>query len=209
MKILSLCILFSVFITGAQAGINKCTGADGKITFSDGLCPSTSNSVKVQERDNTLDNSGSRQQNQTSGNSASCQALKALADNTYSSFLENTNPNRWGVAFQSLQSLVSSCSTGEVCELVKTRVSHAQARYGESNTSYRGSQLNSVTTLYAQSCQGGTPRQNTQTPELAGSDANPKRHFWTKDQFGTTVRSDRCYWTKDAFGTSVKSAGCK
>lgn len=209
MKMLSVCVFLLVLVAGAHAGINKCTGPDGKVTFSDGLCPSTSGSEKLRERANTLDSSGSRQQNQTSSNAASCQTLRGLADNTYASFLENTNPNRWGVAFRSLQSLVSSCATGDVCQLVKERVDHAQARYGESNTSYRGSQLNSVTTLYAQSCQGGTPRQNTQTSESVEGNANPKSHFWTKDQFGTTVRSDRCYWTKDAFGTSVRSAGCK
>ena len=70
MKILSVCVLFSVFVTGAYAGLNKCTGADGKITFSDVLCPSTSNSVKVQERDNSLDSSGSRQQMRASSQGA-------------------------------------------------------------------------------------------------------------------------------------------
>lgn len=211
---MAVCGMLLFFIAGlAQAGVNKCTGSDGKITFSDGLCPLTANSERVRERDNSLDHSGGRQQTQNAlgavENSAACQSLMRLADNTYSSFLENTNPNRWGVAFKSLESLANSCQTKDVCELIKARVGDAQARYSESSTSFRGSQLNSVTTLYAQSCRGSAPRNNTQTTDSTSSPDGPKNHYWTKDQFGTTVRSDRCYWTKDASGNSVKSAACK
>jgi hypothetical protein len=66
-KIVMIFTLF-MFLTGAYADIRKCTGADGKITFSDGLCPSTSTHTIVRERDNTIDTSGLRQAAQAQTN---------------------------------------------------------------------------------------------------------------------------------------------
>lgn len=56
-------IVFTIFalIGTAQAQLRKCTGPDGKVTYSDVLCAGNSTSTSVKPRDNTLDSSGQRE----------------------------------------------------------------------------------------------------------------------------------------------------
>ena len=55
-------LLFGMLIASAQAQVRKCTGADGKVTYSDFMCSSsTSNETGVRTNANTIDASGLRE----------------------------------------------------------------------------------------------------------------------------------------------------
>lgn len=212
-RIFCLFVYFTFF--SAQAQVVKCKDANGKIVYSDVTCPlnATSSAVNLSGGNVTEAQARAAQEGKASNtNNAAvgehCLMLMNQAQQTFSSFLERTNSSRWSVSFQSLQTLANSCASSETCQLIKTRIEHSQQRYSQDNTSTRGGQLNSVTSLYAQSCQGGNARQGSASIQTTEDLTKSNRTYWTKDQFGTTVKSDRCFWTKDAFGTAVRSSGC-
>ena len=56
-------LLLAALISPAQAQVRKCTGPNGKVTYSDYVCAgNTASESKVEGRANRLDNSGSREQ---------------------------------------------------------------------------------------------------------------------------------------------------
>ena len=208
--------LFALLVSfSVQAQVVKCMDANGNTIYSDVACPSSASSSSVNlTGGNITEDQVQAAKERRADNArnaavgAQCQLLMNQAHQTFSSFLERTNPNRWSISFQALQTLASACASPETCQLVKARLEHSQQRYSQDNTPTRGGQLNSVTSLYAESCLSGGARQGGGSPPSAETSVNPRRTYWTKDQFGTAVKSDSCFWTKDAFGTSVRSAGC-
>ncbi|NMM13192.1 MAG: DUF4124 domain-containing protein [Rhodoferax sp.] len=212
----------SIFLLciSTQAQVVKCKDANGKIIYSDVACPSnaTSSAINLSGGNITEDQAHSARESaensSNTGGGENCSMLKNQARQTFDSFQENTNLKRWDVSFQSLQNLANSCASPEICGLIRTRIDHAQQRYSQDNTSYRGSQLNSVTALLASACRSGSARQVGRTAPAqteAQSPAVPVNKggsYYTKDEFGTVVRSDKCFHTKDVFGVSRRSAGC-
>lgn len=60
---LALVVAASLLVCcNAQAQLRKCIAPDGKVTYSDVMCAGNSTSAPVKSRDNTLDNSGFREQ---------------------------------------------------------------------------------------------------------------------------------------------------
>jgi hypothetical protein len=142
--------------------------------------------------------------------------VKNLADRTFAAFLDNPNVNRWNTSFQSLQNLANLCPSTETCGTIKNRIGNAQQRFNEDNKAVRGGHLNSVTALYANTCdnsgnakQAANARSSSADVQPAGTDQGSSGHFYTKDEFGNMVRSDKCFRTPDVFGVMRRSAGCK
>jgi Domain of unknown function (DUF4124) len=197
------------------AQVVKCKDASGKVTYSDRGCAGGADSSSVNTSGgNIIENQNRQAQvqgfpNQRVANSQNCQALWAQSQMTFASFEELSNRKRWEVAIRSLETLAGACPSKDSCELIGGRVNQAQARYIESNSSVRGSQLTALSALYAERCMpaavGSQVRPQSST---ATGVSEPSRSYWTKDQFGNSVRSNSCYWTKDQFGTPVRSAGC-
>lgn len=157
-KIISISLLFLTPLASVNTyAINKCTGSDGKITFSDVACSKNSSSARIiKERQNTLDSSDAQDFSSGStsdrtlpktNNSSSCLIFSNQVKQTYQAFLANAYPARWDVALQSLQTFASSCPSANTCKLINDRVSDAQARYSEKSSPVRGAQLNGVTAL--------------------------------------------------------------
>jgi hypothetical protein len=64
---MTLVILFASL--SAQGQTHKCTEADGKVTYSDAVCPNTAATAAVKtDRMSTLDMSGSRKQSELAAN---------------------------------------------------------------------------------------------------------------------------------------------
>jgi hypothetical protein len=55
-------VLVVLLCVNAQAQLRKCTGVDGKVTYSDVLCASTSTTQSVKVHENSLDTSALRQE---------------------------------------------------------------------------------------------------------------------------------------------------
>ena len=194
-----ICLFAMLALFGAEAQVVKCKDANGRIIYSDVACPTNTSSATVNlSGGNITEHQIRAAQERRADNvrktaaGAQCPMLTNQAQQTFSSFLELTNSNRWGVSFQALQTLANSCSSSETCQLVKDRVEHAQQRYSQDNTATRGGQLNSVTSLYAQRCLSGGPQDESVSSEAADAQSKPGRTYWTKDQFGNAVRSDKC-----------------
>jgi hypothetical protein len=137
--------------------------------------------------------------------------LKSLEQKTFDSFVENPNTNRWNTTLQSLQNLASICASTDVCGTIKERIGHAQQRFNQDNKAVRGAHLNSVTSLYANTCNdNGTPRQirNSMIAPSQVEKPSEGRTHYTKNEFGVLVKSDSCFMTKNEFGVLVRSAGC-
>ena len=219
-KFLSVTLLFVALIGSAQAQVRKCTGPDGKVTYSDMGCSANSNRSAVNISganitDAQVQASQERAANNGNGGGEACVMLKNQAQQTFDSFLENPNASRWNTSFSALQNLGNLCASSEVCGLIRTRIDHAQQRFKEDNKAIRGSQLNSVTVLFANACRSnGTTKQSgtaTVAPtefQAPAANTNKGGSYYTKDEFGTMVKSDKCFMTKDAFGVSRRSAGC-
>lgn len=211
-------MLFCIY---GHSQVVKCKDANGKIIYSDAACPTnaTSSAVNLSGGNITEDQVRSAQERTANSSNTSggegCSMLKNLAQQTFGAFQENTNIKRWDVSFQALQNVANSCASPEVCGLIKTRIDLAQQRYNQDNTSYRGAQLNSVTALFASSCQrNGASKQSGNTQASSGEFQTPASNtkrtsgYQTRDTFGTIVNSQSCHWTKDAFGNDVRSSGC-
>lgn len=221
MKHIAIGIALALLCASGSAQVVKCLGSNGKITYSDVACPNTASSANVnvsggnitagQVRDAQARFSKEQASNIDSGN---CQMLRIQDRQTFDSFTGNPNAARWATSFQSLQNLARLCSSSDVCEIIKFRISSAQQRYREDNKAVRGEQLNSVTALYAATCNGdGTIKQTgnaevNQAPGAPKSDVRRAAGYETKDKFGTIVNSESCHWTKDAHGNDVRSAAC-
>jgi len=196
----------------------KCKDASGKVIYADRACPVnyTTSAVNLSGANISEEQVRSAQErtaNKSSGES--CGMLKTLAQQTFESFNGNPNANRWNTSFQSLQNLANLCPSPEVCGTIKARIDHAQQRFNEDNKAVRGAHLNSVTVLYANTCnsngtakQTGNARAASQDVQVPAVDANSSRNFYTKDEFGNLVRSDKCFRTPDAFGVLRRSPGC-
>lgn len=218
MKNLSLLVTLLICST-VQAQVVKCKGEHGRIVYSDRVCPvgfsaSSVNLSGANITDDQVRAAKARTANQASGEN--CLMIKNLADQTFASFLDNPNVNRWNASFQSLQNLASLCPSTETCGTIKTRIGNAQQRFNEDNKAVRGGHLNSVTALYANTCDNnGNAKQiaGTRSPNAdvqpTTNDTTASSHFYTKDEFGNVVRSDKCYRTPDVFGVLRRSAGCK
>jgi len=210
-------ILLLTYI-GANAQVVKCKDPSGKTIYSDVACPSSSSSASVNLSGGniTAEQLRSAQERKAAGakneeGGAQCPLLMNQAQRTFASFLENTNRNRWEVSFRAIENLTASCPTTETCQLVKARLDHAQQRYGKDNKSTRGEQLNSVTSLFAESCLAGSSAgaSGRVASQPRAAPTTPNRSHLTKDEFGIMVNSGSCYMTKDVFGISRPSAGCK
>ena len=89
MKFILILVILATFASCANAGTHKCTGPDGKVTFSDVVCPTTSANQDIKEHENTIDTSALRQYqtrsaaNATGPDSEACtQARQAMANAT-------------------------------------------------------------------------------------------------------------------------------
>lgn len=211
----------ALLCASGHAQVVKCKDAKGKVIYSDVACPSSfaGSSVNLSGANITEDQvraSQERTGNNGNNNDGNCSMLKNQAQQTFDSFIYNPNANRWNTSFQSLQNLANLCASPDVCGTIKTRIEHAQQRFNEDNKAVRGAHLNSVTALYANTCNSnGTAKQvgNSRAPSTAVNvpiaEASPSGSFYTKDEFGNMVRSDKCFRTPDAFGVLRRSAGCK
>lgn len=209
----------ALFCLGAQAQVVKCKDASDKVIYADRACPANFNASSVNLSganitDDQVRAAQDRSANNSNGGGENCGMLKNLAQQTFNSFVENPNTNRWNTSFQSLQNLASICASTDVCGTIKARIDHAQQRFNEDNKAVRGGHLNSVTALYANTCNSnGTAKQTrgarapaeAQLPAAGNKSGNT---FYTKDEFGNMVRSDKCFRTPDAFGVLRRSAGC-
>lgn len=212
---------FAVFCTvvmlcgSSLSQVVKCKDAKGKVVYSDVACPANFDAASVNLSGANITEAQARAaQDRTASNSnvESCGMLKNLARQTFASFVDNPNVNRWNTSFQSLQNLANMCPSTDVCGTIKSRIGHAQQRFNEDNKAVRGAHLNSVTSLYASTCNdNGTAKQTDAAkaaPQPVAESSNNGGKFYTNDAFGTLVRSDKCFWTKDTFGVSRRSAGC-
>ena len=210
----------AMFCINAHTQVVKCKDTSGKVIYADRACPAnfTGSSVNLSGGNITDDQVRSAQDRVAStgaGGGENCGMLKNLAQQTFDSFIYNPNANRWTTSFQSLQNLANLCASPDVCGIVKARIDHAQQRFNEDNKAVRGAHLNSVTALYANTCNGnGTAKQVSNAragnPDIQMPTADsPSKSFYTKDEFGNLVRSDKCFRSPDAFGVLRRSAGCK
>jgi len=164
----TIIFLIAVLVcTGGHAQVFKCKAANGRIIYSDVACPinSAGSSVNLSGA-NITDDQKQAAQVRTADNkdTENCQRLNDLAQQTFNSFVGNTNAKRWATSFQSLQNLVNTCASRDVCGTIKSRVDRAQERFNEDNNAARGGQLNSVMALYASSCNGNGNAKQTVSP---------------------------------------------
>lgn len=213
-----MCVFALLVFFNAHAQVVKCKDANGRVIYSDVACSSNSTSSAVNLSGGNITEgqvqaAQERSANNASGDGGHCGPLKSLAQKTFDSFIDSPNINRWNTAFQSLQNLANICASADVCGTIKVRIDHAQQRFNEDNKAVRGAHLNSVSALYANTCNvNGTVKQaaNTRIADQSPAEKlNVGRTLYTKDEFGTLVRSDRCFMTKNEFGVYVRSAGCK
>ena len=115
---------FAVFCTvtmlcgSSLAQVVKCKDAKGKVVYSDVACPTNFDASSVNLSGGNITESQVRAaQDRTASNSnvESCGMLKNLAQQTFASFVENPNANRWNTSFQSLQNLANMCPSTDVC----------------------------------------------------------------------------------------------
>jgi len=67
MKFIFVLVAILMLCANAQAQLRKCTGADGRVTYSDVLCSTSSTAGTIKSPDgNSLDHSGFREQSQKS-----------------------------------------------------------------------------------------------------------------------------------------------
>lgn len=59
----TLALAALLLLSPHAAAINKCVGADGKITFSDAVCPSGADAATIKERQNSIDTSAGHAKN--------------------------------------------------------------------------------------------------------------------------------------------------
>jgi len=206
----------ALFCICAHSQVLKCRDAYGSVTYSDQSCPANSVGSVVDPSSakpaRQATRSSRRRHVKNAGGADPCSMLRDQAQQTFAAFQEYTNLVRWRVALQSLENLANSCASDETCALIRTRVEQAQGRYSEDKTSVRGGELDSVTSLFANSCEAdGSRRQAQTTVQSPSSGAEllrlPAGHQ-TRDSFGAIVNSESCYWTKDASGNDAVSAGC-
>jgi hypothetical protein len=209
----------AMFCINAHTQVVKCKDTTGKVIYADRACPAnfTGSSVNLSGGNITEDQVRTAQErtaNAGNGGRENCGMLKNLAQQTFDSFIYNPNANRWNTSFQSLQNLANLCASPDVCGIIKARIDHAQQRFNEDNKAVRGAHLNSVSALYANTCNSnGTAKQGNARAANPGAqvpvaDNNPGGNFYTKDEFGNLVRSDKCFRTPDAFGVLRRSPGC-
>jgi len=217
----TILLAVALFCVGAHAQVVKCKDASGKVIYADRACPANFNTSSVNLSganitDEQIRSAQERKGSESNSNSENCSMLKNLAQRTFDSFNDNPNANRWNTSFQSLQNLANLCTSPDVCGTIKARIDHAQQRFNEDNKAVRGSHLNSVTALYANTCNSNgsakqSPNARTANPGDQGQAAATKagNTFYIKDEFGNMVRSDKCFRTPDVFGVMRRSAGCK
>ena len=217
MKRLIFFIVLMVVVS-AHGQVVKCKDGTGKIVYSDVACAVNSSSSTINlSGGNITEGQVRAAQARTASNVSeietgeSCGMLKRLEQQTFDSFVGNSNTNRWNTTFQSLQNLANMCASADVCGTVKARIDHAQQRFNQDNKAVRGAHLNSVTALYASTCNSnGTSRQIRSTgiaPPQVEKTSESRAHY-TKNEFGVLVKSDSCFRTRNEFGVFVRSAGC-
>ena len=206
-------------VVSAHGQVVKCKDGTGKIVYSDVACTANSSSSTVNLSGGNITDTQARaaqaraasNTNESGESGETCGMLKRLEQQTFDSFVGNSNTNRWNITFQSLQNLVNMCASADVCGTVKARIDHAQQRFNQDNKAVRGTHLNSVTALYASTCNSnGTSRQIRSTgiaPPQVEKTSESRVHY-TKNEFGILVKSDSCFRTKNEFGVFVRSAGC-
>ena len=59
----TLALAALVLVSSQAAAVNKCVGPDGKVTFSDAVCPAGAESATVKERQNSIDTSAGHAKN--------------------------------------------------------------------------------------------------------------------------------------------------
>ena len=219
-KFFTVTLLFVALIGSAQGQVRKCTGPDGKVTYSDMGCSANSNKSAINlSGANITEEQARSSQERMSTNAAVggevCPMLKERAQQALARYQETKNINSSNASLQSLQNLGNYCPYSETCDLIKSRVTYAQQRHNEEGNKNTAAGLDASLGLLAKYCQknaAGQPKVNTQatTGELQTHhfDAPKAPSFYTNDEFGTMVKSDKCFMTKDTFGTSRRSAGC-
>jgi hypothetical protein len=59
----TLALAVLVLAAGQAAAVNKCVGPDGKVTFSDAVCPAGADAATIKERQNSIDTSAGHAKN--------------------------------------------------------------------------------------------------------------------------------------------------
>lgn len=197
MKSLLFASLLLILCANAHSQLRKCTGSDGRVTYSDVACSGNAITGSIKNQNgNTIDTSGMREhaekaQNSRSQPSGDFGLAEALA----------MDPNKGGknAAIRAALAQQQNATNLRIAEITAGAQSPIVKTPSENPPSYQtrdryGNLANS--------------QDNYKTKDRYGNLVDSQESYATKDRFGNLVDSRSCYKTKDNFGKLVDSAGC-
>ena len=218
----------------SQAQMRKCTGTDGKITYSDVVCTNTSVEGVVKNRVSILDSSGLRKEadrlRETDRHEGQDPGIGNFGHNGWVQWHLAEEQNRANRRAQDMQiRAMKQEAAAKGYPPPKFDLSEGESALGPDpgignfghngwvkahlaedtmRTNQRGQAIGMQMRANENAVKSNTNAQSYQTRDRFGNIVNSSENYPTTDSFGNRVNSQDNYQTKDRYGNFVSSQSC-